>query len=197
MAAVQITSSPLDNSPSSVCEMAAMPELMKRHLDIHYVVVGGNAPWDGNEDELRRLAASLGLTDRLTITGSIPPEQVAAWLQAADIFVLSTEGEGWCNAIMEALAVGLPVVTTDVGGNREIICRDELGTVVPFDDHAALVGALNEALDRHWDRKAILDYVAPFNWDTVADRTVEVFRQAVGKQDLAQRRKGAEVRRGK
>jgi glycosyltransferase involved in cell wall biosynthesis len=54
---------------------------------------------------------------------------------------------------------------TDVGGNREVVCRPELGTIVPFDDHAALVAALRDALSRTWDRDAILDRAAANQWD--------------------------------
>ncbi len=78
--------------------------------------------------------------------GALPPESLKWPLSAADVFVLSTRNEGWANVFLEAMACGLPVVTTDVGGNAEVVCRPELGAVVPFGDAAALQQALDEAL---------------------------------------------------
>jgi teichuronic acid biosynthesis glycosyltransferase TuaC len=57
-------------------------------------------------------------------------------------------------------------VTTDVGGNAEVVCRDELGSVVPFGDSAALQQALDDALNKDWDRGAILGYAQANQWDT-------------------------------
>jgi glycosyltransferase involved in cell wall biosynthesis len=80
--------------------------------------------------------------------------------------VLATGNEGWANVFLEAMACGLPVVTTDVGGNTEVVCRAELGSVVPFGDEAALQRALDDALDKDWERSAILDYARANQWDT-------------------------------
>jgi len=86
-------------------------------------------------------------------------------LSASDIFVLATRNEGWANVFLEAMACGLPVVTTDVGGNAEVVCREELGSIVPFGDAAALQQALSDALSKDWDRTAILDYARDNQWD--------------------------------
>ena len=56
---------------------------------------------------------------------------------------------------LEAMACGLPVVTTDVGGNREVVCDPELGIIVPFGDGADLERALRDTLAKAWDRAAI------------------------------------------
>jgi teichuronic acid biosynthesis glycosyltransferase TuaC len=52
--------------------------------------------------------------------------------------VLATANEGWANVFLEAMACGLPVVTTNVGGNAEVVCAASLGTIVAFGDGAAL-----------------------------------------------------------
>jgi glycosyltransferase involved in cell wall biosynthesis len=98
--------------------------------------------------------------------GPLQPDDLKYALSAADIFVLATRNEGWANVFLEAMACGLPVVTTDVGGNAEVVCRDELGSIVPFGDGAALQQALDNALDKDWDRAAILDYARANQWDT-------------------------------
>ena len=57
------------------------------------------------------------------------------------------------------------LVATDVGGNREVVCRPELGTIVPFGDRAALTEALRAALNRDWSARTILAYAAENAWD--------------------------------
>jgi glycosyltransferase involved in cell wall biosynthesis len=66
---------------------------------------------------------------------------------------------------LEAMACGLPVITTDVGGNAEVVCRDELGSIVPFGDAVALQQALDAALGRAWNRAAIVEYAQANQWD--------------------------------
>jgi glycosyltransferase involved in cell wall biosynthesis len=76
---------------------------------------------------------------------------------------------------LEAMACGLPVVTTDVGGNAEVVCRDELGSIVPFGNDAALEQALDEALGKSWDRAAILDYAQANQWDRRVAQLLRAF----------------------
>jgi teichuronic acid biosynthesis glycosyltransferase TuaC len=91
-------------------------------------------------------------------------------------YVLATRNEGWANVFLEAMACRLPVVTTDVGGNREVVCRDELGAVVPFGDAASLQTALSAALALDWDRDAILAYARDNEWDGRVAALVAAFR---------------------
>ena len=142
-----------------------MPALLKRHPDLQYAIVGGASPEGDNRAELAAQVARLGLAGRVHFLGALPPDELKWALSASDIFVLATGNEGWANVFLEAMACGLPVVTTDVGGNPEVVCRDELGSVVPFGDAAALQRALDEALDKEWDRAAILDYARENQWD--------------------------------
>jgi len=87
--------------------------------------------------------------------------------------------EGWANVLLEAMACGLPVVATDVGGNAEVVRSRALGTVVPFGDAAALETALDDALARHrdgaWDTGAIRRYAADNAWPRRIERLVSAF----------------------
>jgi glycosyltransferase involved in cell wall biosynthesis len=100
-------------------------------------------------------------------------------LSAADVFVLSTRNEGWANVFLEAMACGLPVVTTDVGGNAEVVCRPELGAIVPFGDAEALAGALDQALTNQWNREAILAYAQDNQWDRRVAQLLRAFAQVL------------------
>ncbi len=142
-----------------------MPALLERHPDVHYLIVGSASPEGDNRAELAAQVARLGLADHVHFLGALPPDALKGPLSAADVFVLATRNEGWANVFLEAMACGLPVVTTDVGGNAEVVCRDELGSIVSFGDRAALQLALDAALDKAWDRDAILDYARDNQWD--------------------------------
>jgi teichuronic acid biosynthesis glycosyltransferase TuaC len=142
-----------------------LPALIEHHPDLHYVIVGGASPEGDNRAELEAQAAKLGLVDRVHFLGSMPSDDLKWPLSASDVFVLATRNEGWANVFLEAMACGLPVVTTDVGGNAEVVCREELGSIVPFGDATALQQALDQALNKEWDRTAILDYARENQWD--------------------------------
>ena len=125
--------------------------------------------------ELEAQAARLGLGARVHFLGTLPPEELKWPLSAADVFVLATRNEGWANVFLEAMACGLPVVTTDVGGNREVVCSEVLGQVVPFGDAAALQQALDAALDKTWDRAAIIGHAQASQWDKRVAQLLRAF----------------------
>lgn len=142
-----------------------LPDLLKQQPDLYYLIVGGANPEGDMLPELRQQVAAFELEQRVRFLGPLAPEELKWPLSAADVFVLATRNEGWANVFLEAMACGLPVVATDVGGNREVVCRPELGAIVPFGDRAALTQALADALAREWPRQAILDYAADNAWD--------------------------------
>ncbi|MDE2277586.1 MAG: glycosyltransferase, partial [Burkholderiales bacterium] len=109
--------------------------------------------------------------------GPLPPEHVRGPLSAADVFVLATRNEGWANVFLEAMACGLPVVTTDVGGNAEVVANAELGIVVPFGDADRLRTAIEQALTLAWDAGTIRRYAEEHTWDRRVDELVALFRQ--------------------
>lgn len=143
-----------------------LPRLLEKYPRLVYLAVGGAGPEGDWSEHLHGLVRELGLEDHVRFLGPVAPDELKQPLSAADLFVLATSNEGWANVFLEALACGLPVVTTDVGGNREVICRDDLGTVVPFGDAQALARALQAALERSWDRERIIAYARENAWDT-------------------------------
>ncbi len=142
-----------------------LPALIKHHPNLHYLIVGGGSPEGDNRIELSAQVARLGLVGQVHFLGALPPDDLKWPLSASDVFVLATRNEGWANVFLEAMACGLPVITTDVGGNAEVVCRDELGSIVPYGDATALQQALDAALNKEWDRAAILEYARANQWD--------------------------------
>jgi glycosyltransferase involved in cell wall biosynthesis len=95
---------------------------------------------DGIGGYLTKLAQDLGLSGRVTLIGE--RRDVGALLAVSDIAILCSHEEGFSNAILEAMAAGLPVIATDVGGNRESVADGETGLIVPAKDPAALSTAI-------------------------------------------------------
>jgi teichuronic acid biosynthesis glycosyltransferase TuaC len=157
-----------------------LPALAQRFPKLHYLVVGGGSAEGDESLALHAQVDRLGLSDRVIFTGPLPPDQLRGPLSASDVFVLATRNEGWANVFLEAMACGLPVVTTDVGGNREVVCRQELGLVVPFGDSAALEAAIALALDRQWRREEIIAYARANTWDRRIAVLVDEFRALAG-----------------
>ena len=135
--------------------------------DLHYLIVGGASPEGDMRTELDAQVARAGSRPSACISsGRLPPDELKWPLSAADVFVLATRNEGWANVFLEAMACGLPVVTTDVGGNAEVVCRDELGSVVPFGDAARPAArARGGALTRTGTVQAILAYAEDNAWE--------------------------------
>jgi teichuronic acid biosynthesis glycosyltransferase TuaC len=156
--------------------IACMPELLRRFPALHYLIVGSPGPEGDYSAQLERQVAELGLRERVHFLGAMPPERLCDALSAADVFVLATRNEGWANVLLEAMACGLPVVATDVGGNAQVVSQREIGTIVPFADHAALTSALSDALARQWDRAAIRRYAGANDWQERVAVLVEEFR---------------------
>jgi glycosyltransferase involved in cell wall biosynthesis len=108
------------------------------------LVLAGDGP---DADKLRRLAAELGLDGRARFLGAQPRDVVFELLRAADAVVLSSSWENFPHVLVEALAVGTPVVATATGGVTEIVRDGENGLLVPPGDPDALAGSIRRLFD--------------------------------------------------
>jgi glycosyltransferase involved in cell wall biosynthesis len=117
----------------------AMVSLKERH-PVHALIVGGGR----RIDEVRALAASLGLGEVVHFLG--PRRDVPDLLNAMDIFVLPSYSEGVSLALLEAMAAGLPVIATAVGGLTEVVRDGDNGLLIPPRDAGALAEALTRLL---------------------------------------------------
>jgi sugar transferase (PEP-CTERM/EpsH1 system associated) len=113
-------------------------EHAKDRLAIHLVIIGQGAL----ESELRRLAEDRGIGDLVIFAGQ--RDDLPCVYRSMHIFVLASLNEGISNTILEAMASGLPIVVTDVGGNGELISDRKTGLVVPARDVVGLSAAVRE-----------------------------------------------------
>lgn len=156
-----------------------IPKLKRIFKDVVYVIVGGSSAEGDFSVQLSKLVNSLGLGGMVRFEGTKPPDKLPVYYSAADLFVLATSNEGWANVFLESMACGTPVVTTDVGGNREVVSGKKLGTIVPFGDSEALLKAISDALSHKWDRETLAEYASGRSWENVADEVISVFEEVM------------------
>lgn len=143
---------------------------MKTHNDWS-LTIAGEGPL---KDELALAAHKLGVADRVVFRGWLERDQLPAVYKDADIFVLPSRDEGMPNAMLEAMAAGLPVIGSKVAGLNEVVIDGETGFLVPPEDANALAHALRVSIE---DRdqtftlgKAARERVVErFSWDRAAE----------------------------
>jgi sugar transferase (PEP-CTERM/EpsH1 system associated) len=133
---------------------------------------------------LERLAAQLGLERRVAFPGH--RDDVAQLLAEVDIFVLPSLSEGLSNTLLEAMAAGLPVVASDVGGNRELIEPERSGLLFPSGDVAALTAHLERLLGSGELRARLGEAAAlrartEFSMQAMLARYSELYRRVGGR----------------
>jgi len=114
--------------------------------------------------KLEELAEEWHIKDRVSFVGEIRHDRVAGYMRQADVLCLTSLREGYPNVLLEALACGLPVVATSVGGVPEIVTDEDLGILVPLGQPAELAAALEKALEKPWDRQTLRQAVKGRSW---------------------------------
>ncbi len=154
----------------------AMRYLLDLGEDPHLAVVGQPA-WGA---ELEQVAVTqLGLADRVHFTGYVLQKDLPALYNAASIFVFPSLHEGFGLPVLEAMACGTPVVTSNVSALPEV-AGDAAILVDPNDAHAladAINYVLNDAAEAARLRKAGIERAAAFTWDACAEATLAVYRR--------------------
>ena len=148
--------------------------------ETHLLIVG-----DGPERAaVRARVGELDLADSVTFTGSVPQRDTPAFYRTADVFALSSDFDNSPNAVLEAMACGLPVVATDVGGVRDFVVDRAGGAVVPPGDAPALAHAIERFLVQPEAARAAGAYnrlkaSTEFSWRASALQLLDVYRRVI------------------
>lgn len=166
--------------------ISAFEILSQKLPDARLVIIGGAMHEPDYPRELLLQCEDLGIGDRVTFTGMISETEVANWLNSADVFALASRREGCCNAVLEALACGLPVIATPVGDNPHFVHDHHNGYLVPVDDGNAMARALMKAVNRQdWDRNHISAELPVGDWDSVAEKILTFFQERINQHKKA------------
>ncbi|MGE5575040.1 MAG: glycosyltransferase family 4 protein [Ignavibacteria bacterium] len=156
----------------------AATAVVKKNLRIIFLVVGKGP----DMESVRLQVTQLGIEANFRLTGFVSDENLPSYYNAADLFVLpSKSGEGLPLVALEAMACGLPVVATDVGGIREILMKD-YGKLVPPNQPELLANAvLDFAAVDFSSRKGELRTMVEkrFSWDTNVERLAEIYEELI------------------
>jgi glycosyltransferase involved in cell wall biosynthesis len=139
------------------------------------LVLLGEGPKPGDRERHEQLARDLGVGDRVLLPGF--QKNPYAWLSRADLFVLSSAWEGSPNALTEALALGIPSVSTDCpSGPHEILDGGRFGPLVPVGDAVAMAGAMIAALRAPLPSDRLREAVAEYRADLSARRYLQLMQ---------------------
>ena len=154
--------------------LEAFPAVLNVNRNATLIYLGAGAA----ATELAQRAAALGCAERVALRGAVPHAQLADWFRAADVMCLPSHNEGVPNVVLEAMACGIPVVASRVGGIPEVL-PEFAGILVPARETAALSAALIEATSRHWESDRIVEHARTFRWDDNIDRLESILRTVV------------------
>lgn len=157
----------------------AMQSLSQTHPHVRLKAMGeGDA-----RDDLVALARRAGVADKVEFIGRVPREETTQYYQEASVFVFPSLNEGMGNALLEALACGLPVVVTDVGGTKELVQDGVNGIIVPTSDAAAIAAAVARLADDPATRATMgaqsRAVARQYSWDNIARAYAAVYAKIV------------------
>ncbi len=134
---------------------------------------------------LEQRAAEPGFAGTVQLLGGVSPSRVATWFNAANVACLSSRNEGTPNVIIEALASGVPVVATAVGGIPDMIVAGVNGELAQPNDVSSFAEALHTALTTRWSRERILETVRGSTWEALAERNLSVLEEVSARKEAA------------
>jgi glycosyltransferase involved in cell wall biosynthesis len=152
------------------------------------LIVAGSGP---QRAELQALAAELGVAERVTFTGRLDRDAMAAAYREADVLLNASLVDNMPNSLLEAMASGVPVVSTDVGGVPFIVTHERTALLVPAGAPEAMAAATARVLEEPGLAPALraagLAEVGRYTWPQVAPRLAAVYRAAVAASGAAAR----------
>jgi glycosyltransferase involved in cell wall biosynthesis len=140
----------------------------------------------GDSARLQGLAVRLGVAHQVIFAGFLNREQLPPVYQASDIFVLPSHSESCAMALLEAMACGLPVIATAVGGTTEHVTEGLNGRLVAPGQPERLAEALRRLIDDPAGRRAMGAENAQamrraYSWDGITGRYLEIYRRLANK----------------
>ncbi|MFN9627622.1 MAG: glycosyltransferase [Planctomycetota bacterium] len=148
--------------------------------DFQCVIIGKVMENDFRNEIVQRID-QIGMSKSVRLLGTQSPERVVKWLRAADMFVLPTRREGCCNAVLEALSTGVPVITTPAGDNVKFIQEGFNGFIVPHEAPELISNAIVKALGTTWEPMSISKSISSYTWDGASQQLMDYFHEGVSR----------------
>lgn len=140
------------------------------------LLIAGEGP---ERAALEKLAARLGVADRVRFLGSLSQERLAEVYRAADALVLASSREGWANVLLEAMACGTPVVASSVWGTPEVVADPAAGVLMAKLDAEGVRDGVERLFAALPCRAHTRAYAERFSWDATTQGQLALFRRIV------------------
>ncbi|MBI2053513.1 MAG: glycosyltransferase family 4 protein [Candidatus Sungbacteria bacterium] len=145
---------------------------MKEEIPDVSLVIAGSGP---EENNIRQKIASRGIAPRVRLAGAISRETLLSYFAAGDVFVLNSGYEGLSHTLLEAVAVGLPVIASRIGGNPEVLTDDTRGTLIEYNNLEQLKAAIRETVVKTRPTAPIEDW--PYTKERMIKATADVLKR--------------------
>ena len=123
---------------------------------------------------LKDKAIQHNISDRVIFLGNINHDLVPQWLQHCKVLSLPSYHEGVPNVLLEAMACGVPVIATNVGGIPEVINETICGKIIPAKDTDALTVALQNVFEQTWETDNIKRHSYQFSWQKNKEQLISL-----------------------
>jgi glycosyltransferase involved in cell wall biosynthesis len=155
-----------------------MTSLLGKHPHAHLRMIGPDGN-DGSYQDTKDLIAALGLAESITLPGGIPKSDVPMWLDQGDIFINTTNVDNTPISVLEAMASGMCVVSTEVGGIPYLIRNEHDGLLVPPNDSEAMAAAVHRLLTEPGLAELLSENAhlkaRQFDWSAILPQWEELF----------------------
>jgi glycosyltransferase involved in cell wall biosynthesis len=157
--------------------------LCKERFDVSFILAGVGR----DSFTLERKIKEVKLQNRFILLGQVDKEKLLKLYQNASLFVFPSYHEGLPSALMEAMSCSLPIVATDVRGNRDLICNNENGILVPSGDPKKMAGIINlllndQKLSNKLGKNARKTIEKNYTWDKVSCKIIKCYESVMNRQ---------------
>lgn len=157
----------------------ALDVLIKRYPQLRLIIVG-----EGDEKKsLQDFTKSIGLEKVIDFLGQVDPKKRIDFYSRGNIYVSPSYNEGMANFMLECMALGMPILATDVGGTKELLRDGDNGFIIKIGDHLDLAEKIEKfLLDKTLEKKmgqASLQYAKKLSWDNVANEYIDLYEKTI------------------
>jgi glycosyltransferase involved in cell wall biosynthesis len=154
--------------------------VLNNYSDVHYIIPGKGEL----QNHLKDKAKQMGFDDKIKFLGFLDKERMINLYQNATIFVMPSHYEGLPTVLLEAMACGLPVIATDIGGNNEVITSYENGILIPPKSPREMAKAINillqdEDLRKKLGKNARDTIINKYTWEKIANNVMNCYRKVI------------------
>ena len=153
------------------------PRLVRKYPSFK-LLIAGDGPL---MKKLNKMVHNRKLDDYVAITGRLDSDVLFKYIRVADVFVLNTDYEGLSHQLLEVMSIGTPIITTNVGGNPELIDNNKNGILVCFNNKNELYNSIISVLDdQNLSDKLVRNAktkIKKFNTENMTEELVKEFKK--------------------